>query len=1530
MSTSDMKRSKRRRNKRGGGAVSGKPSRQQKQAGIGDQILTAAKVSTTLSELDLDNIPQPLTKLPMRANNPYLQQDGEHCLLCRRERPDLPAQKIPPVTEDAKDSNQSIITQAPLWLCPDCRRTVEEDERNATRNSQPPLLPQEFLLQPSLSPLLKLDGTFNVPAGLLGTAAVKGSEATCSCEPCRERREIAAEQELVRQQLAESWSELSHVVRCVYCEAGTALAENEDSSKLSLPRMKELLHRLCTHDPHQLFLQLELEVDDYVKEIGGRLSRQLAIGYKSLHLAKQFVSMLLEEYDDLCSAAKTLSAVLDELEKEHLTKFQLTWLRHNMHMFHSTVYVTLGLREKFTCLINELRQGTGSKEACLLHRYLKFDEAMSVISVEWRDSEQLINKYHEEQMAQDCLKTKQQTLGVDWEFLKTQKIFADHSGLKTHLGHVGKEAANSVKSRTASGVLGRLLNGGEAEHKGSTCKKRCPCDECSIARLTSSLLTPDLYEEYGLKNLDGANPAQLSALDTYLQSINPPDLSSSSSSLECSYECSSDSDGVPPIFSRGDLTQSGFSSPRSEESEDSDDLESETSPSPTHNAGTEEEGKDKTERRVNGDGSSLSKKAARDGNLKESGNRSCSCRACTESHKVLSSTFGTGTVADKLDLTSQPQSYLFYPNLPNHQPLDLSHHGITAKHPFIHPHLYNLTSQKTTKVTTCPQQQLPQQQQQSPQPPLQQTSFQLNVDSQDSLRDHLGNAYGDWKSGAFESAKMMLNSRGYSGNNTDPDLLQSVRAALHQSNCKAAAERAPSLNMSAPEQPCKQHAGKLQKEAGASKKKANHVCAEATTNGTSAATTAKEQVAQHHHHHHSSQSSSSSTDSAKKSRADSNGADRCAKHSLAASKTPSTTSAIMQAYQQQCSQLGHTGIMSNGMHGGGDAPPQGSKKKKTEEDIVRVDANLGLATDCVDERPLQSCIHHGHSSSAGVIDPQTGLCTSAMQTATSTPTSASVCSDPDCETHNFINDDDMYGGCYEDRGGANGNRERESKHCDCCYCEFFGHGGPQPAPTSRNYTENRDRLRLKLRDRKQRPKDQSPSSADHNHECDQFDHLDLEDDRTLEDLVSFINGEKQREKTNAKTKAAKRHRQKQRKAEEKAKHDELEEVLRGLAREEEKRKEEAAAAAAVKLLQKQRERDRAEKQQQLKQQQLKQQMKNGKTEAPSLKIKKKGTRDGVLQHPQQQQQQGPKQQQKSSQSNGTCTASVQLKQSASRQSPTKQVAAHQATKQQHQAVPSEKPNVSTKASANKEKNKQQGLKQDNLTTTAAQQHNKQSEKNQKNQQQHQAKPKQTAEQDGNCTNNLQQNGKLTIKKSTESSGGGDSNVPSKKTAAAPTAANPTKGSTKKQQPESQHENHHKQKEDLKHRADPKEKNHVMGKTPTQCQQQQQPSKKADGQSSVPKQDKAAINGIGGDSQAMSNGSLKKKKKKRSSSENPNASIDEIFMPKENADMAEMDETEREIEDFKRFCMAATPAPNKEKVVFSIKELTLKKGSVAAH
>ena len=77
--------------------------------------------------------------------------------------------------------------------------------------------------------------------------------------------------------------------------------------------MKELIHRLCCHDPHRLYQQLEKEVENYVKEMRERLLKQLLSGYTTPAQAEQFISMLLEEYSALCSAAQTLSAVLEEL-----------------------------------------------------------------------------------------------------------------------------------------------------------------------------------------------------------------------------------------------------------------------------------------------------------------------------------------------------------------------------------------------------------------------------------------------------------------------------------------------------------------------------------------------------------------------------------------------------------------------------------------------------------------------------------------------------------------------------------------------------------------------------------------------------------------------------------------------------------------------------------------------------------------------------------------------------------------------------------------------------------------------------------------------------------------------------------------------------------------------------------------------------------------------------------------------------------------------------------------------------------------
>ena len=59
-----------------------------------------------------------------------------------------------------------------------------------------------------------------------------------------------------------------------------------------------------------------------------------------------------------------------------------------------------------TLLLQCYRLGAASKESYnedtypnLLHRYLKFEDEMSVISVVWRDCHQLIEGYNEEQVS---------------------------------------------------------------------------------------------------------------------------------------------------------------------------------------------------------------------------------------------------------------------------------------------------------------------------------------------------------------------------------------------------------------------------------------------------------------------------------------------------------------------------------------------------------------------------------------------------------------------------------------------------------------------------------------------------------------------------------------------------------------------------------------------------------------------------------------------------------------------------------------------------------------------------------------------------------------------------------------------------------------------------------------------------------------------------------------------------------------------------------------------------------------------------
>ncbi|XP_011647175.1 uncharacterized protein LOC105433514 isoform X2 [Pogonomyrmex barbatus] len=156
------------------------------------------------------------------------------------------------------------------------------------------------------------------------------------------------------------------------------------------------------------------------------------------------------------------------------------------------------------------------------------------------------------------------------------------------------------------------------------------------------------------------------------------------------------------------------------------------------------------------------------------------------------------------------------------------------------------------------------------------------------------------------------------------------------------------------------------------------------------------------------------------------------------------------------------------------------------------------------------------------------------------------------------------GSSQEDSCSTSSSAQRDAnvRHCDCCYCEVFGHG-MSVAPVSRNYKEMRERLRQLLTKKKAKKcktvvaecspqKSPSESSISNtNSESKTVTNSILRsntpiltpstvqynqrDQRDLEELLEFIEGNQSGKKDNKK--AEKKARQKQRKLEEKLKKD---------------------------------------------------------------------------------------------------------------------------------------------------------------------------------------------------------------------------------------------------------------------------------------------------------------------------------------------------------------------------------------------------------
>ncbi|KAK7873317.1 hypothetical protein R5R35_011373 [Gryllus longicercus] len=346
-------------------------------------------------------------------------------------------------------------------------------------------------------------------------------EKPCNCDACKDRRELAAEQMEEMRRLQSYWLELRQYIRMVY---RMAMEGSEvDATEENIVKMKELVQKLCVRDPHQLFQRLESQVQEFVIEAKVRQLELLHREEQTPEVAQIFLRGLLEGFEKLCRGAKQLTPLLQQLEAEHLQRFNLTWEVLNKHLYQSCVYTDPLVQNNLPLYIGKLRSvlpGESDVYTELVHRYLVFDDEMTLIGAMWRDTETRIHEYNQEQAT---LKAKQRMLREDWEFFKAQRKLIHQkmwSKATSELrefdeqlvslatlagspesppdGQAPEEgcSASAIHAAAVSTALGPScsagLNVGPSFCLGCSTRRSCPCDDCAMSHLLTcgALITP--------------------------------------------------------------------------------------------------------------------------------------------------------------------------------------------------------------------------------------------------------------------------------------------------------------------------------------------------------------------------------------------------------------------------------------------------------------------------------------------------------------------------------------------------------------------------------------------------------------------------------------------------------------------------------------------------------------------------------------------------------------------------------------------------------------------------------------------------------------------------------------------------------------------------------------------------------------------------------------------------------------------------------------------------------------------------------
>ncbi|XP_059577504.1 protein FAM193A isoform X3 [Alligator mississippiensis] len=1002
---------------------------------------------------------------------------GEHCLLCRSERKDTSLSE-----SGIKNSSKTALSTSPkansmlhlpLWVCPDCRRTVEKEERHATLEQS--LVSQDFLLhmplgnggsqQESVGGGRITVGAQTVPSADINSSSP--SDVACNCEACNERREISAETERESQQLQNYWSEVRYMVRCIYRQAGTPLADDQDQSLVpDKEGMKELVDRLCERDPYQLYQRLEQQAREYVLEMKVRLLRHLSLGSKVASTlaiqgppqAHQFISLLLEEYSALCQASCTISAFLVTLENEHLKKFQVTWELHNKHLFENLVFSEPLLQNSLPTLVSQLRLGT-TRDSCsedmystLLQRYHQLEQEMGQVAEAWLECQKRIDDYVDEQMA---MKTKQRMLKEDWEFFKQRRFIEEQLNNKKAL------AGENNFTDTMRHMLSSRLSMPDCPNCNY---RRSGSDDEDVAPLSAKFA--DIYP---LNNYDDAEVvANMNGIHSELngggenmalKDESPQVSSTSSSSSEADdEEADGESSGEPPGTRKEEI-----------------------------NLGKRTLRKDET--KVDSPPPSYPSQQA------DQGPNTCECHVCKQEASGLTASALTagrlpaGHQFINPEKPAHPALHL-YPHIHGHIPLHTIPH---LPRPLIHPTLYTASPFAHNKAL--------------PPAPVQNHTNKHQVFSA-SLQDHIyPSCFGstpDWNSSKFLSLweQEMMSDKNWNPATFLPDTLPGsdiLAPALSEIRPEALPTTSSNEATAVTDSKEKKIAAKKKclynfQDAFMEANKVVMATSSATSSVSCTATTVQ-----------------SSSNQFKVS-----------------SKRPSSIGEVFHNINKEDHR--HSAPVA----------PRNSPTSLASLPSLSPAALSPASTPHLPNLAAPS-FPKTAATAPGFVDPHSGLCPTTVAPPTSTTDSSvsappSVCSDPDCEGHRCDNsntyDHQQYDGeesqdedsCSEHSSSTStSTNQKEGKYCDCCYCEFFGHGGPPAAPTSRNYAEMREKLRLRLTKRKE----EQPKKSDQISERES-----VVDHRKVEDLLQFINSSET--KPVSSSRAAKRARHKQRKLEEKA------------------------------------------------------------------------------------------------------------------------------------------------------------------------------------------------------------------------------------------------------------------------------------------------------------------------------------------------------------------------------------------------------------